>query len=106
MQMYGYAGTVLRINLNNQKIVKEPPSADFARKYIGGSGFNARVLYDQVGPNVDPLSPDNLLIVGIGALSGTSAPCCSRGTFTARTPLTGIYGDANSGGDFGPTVKF
>jgi len=106
IQLYGYAGTILRINLSNDKIVKEPLSMDFARKYIGGSGFNARVLYDNVGPNVDPFSPDNLFMVGIGALSGTLAPCCSRVTFTARSPQTGIFGDANSGGDFGSTVKF
>ena len=104
--MYGYAGTILRVNLSKEKIVKEPLNPDFARKYIGGSGFNARVLYDEVGPDVAPLGPDNLFMVGIGALSGTTAPCCSRVTFTAKSPLTGIFGDANSGGDFGSTVKF
>lgn len=105
-KLFGYAGSILRVDLTKGKIRKEELQADFARRFIGGSGFNARVLYDEVGVNVAPLSPENRLMFGIGALSGTSAPCCSRTTITAKSPLTGIYGDSNFGGDFGPTVKF
>lgn len=104
--MFSYAGRILRVDLSKGKIWKEKLRESFARKYLGGSGFNAKVLYDEVSPDVDPLGPDNILMFGTGALSGTSAPCCGRTTVTAKSPLTGIFGDSNFGGDLGPTIKF
>jgi aldehyde:ferredoxin oxidoreductase len=75
------------------------------RDYVGGRGVNSRILFNEVGPEVDPLSPENRLIFASGPLSGTAAPCAARFTVTAKSPLTGILGDANGGGRFGPALK-
>ena len=98
-------GTILRVDLSSGKIEKEPLGEDLRVKYIGGRGINSRLLFDEVGPEVDPLSPENRLIFGTGPFSGTKAPSIVRFTVTARSPLTGILGDANAGGHFGPALK-
>lgn len=103
---YGWAGTILRVNLTKGEVVKEPLSRDFAKKYIGGSGFGVRILYDEVGPEVDALSPDNLIIVGQGPLSGTGAPSSGRYDIITKSPLTGIYLRTNGGGFFAPEMKW
>ena len=98
-------GTILRVDLVSGRIEKEPLREDLIVKYIGGRGINSRLLFEEVGPEIDPLSPDNRLIFGTSPLSGTKAPSAARFTVTARSPLTGILGDANAGGHFGPTLK-
>jgi len=64
--MYGWMGTILKVNLSSGKIEKEPLSEEFGAKYLGGWGINPRILYDKVGPEIDALSPDNALIFGTG----------------------------------------
>ena len=98
-------GTILRVDLSSGKIEKEPLEEHLRVKYIGGRGINSRLLFDEVGPEVDPLSPENRLIFGTGPYSGTKAPSVVRFTVTTRSPLTGIHGDANAGGHFGPALK-
>jgi len=104
--MYGWMGTILKVDLTREKIFKEPLDRDLAANFLGGRGINSKILYDEVKPGIDPLSPDNVLIFGAGLLSGTIAPSCGRLTITAKSPLTGIHGDANSGGHFAPEMKF
>jgi aldehyde:ferredoxin oxidoreductase len=99
------AGTIVRINLSKGKIEKEPLREDLRLNYIGGRGINSRLLFEEVGPEIDPLSPDNRLIFATGPFSGTKAPSVARFTVTTRSPLTGIHGDANAGGHFGPALK-
>ena len=103
---YGWAGKILDVDLTTRKIKTEPLSKDWAVKYIGGSGFMARVLYDEVGPEVDALSPENIALIGQGPLSGTLAPSSGRYEVAAKSPLTGIYGRSNGGGNFGPEMKW
>ncbi len=103
---YGWAGKILDINLTTGKIETESLSKDWATKYIGGSGFMARVLYNEVGPEVDALSPENIALIGQGPLSGTLAPSSGRYEVAAKSPLTGIYGRSNGGGNFGPEMKW
>jgi aldehyde:ferredoxin oxidoreductase len=98
-------GTILRVDLSSGKIEKEPLKEHLRVKYIGGRGINSRLLFDEVGPEIDPLSPENILIFGTGPYSGTKAPSVVRFTVTTRSPLTGIHGDANAGGHFGPALK-
>ena len=98
-------GTILRVDLGSGKIEKEPLREDRRLKYIGGRGINSRLLFDEVGPEIDPLSPENRLIFGTCPFSGTKAPSIVRFTVTTRSPLTGIHGDANAGGHFGPVLK-
>ena len=102
----GWGGTILHVDLTTRKIEKEPLSRDFAMKYIGGSGFMARILYDEVGPEVDPLSPENICLIGQGPLNGTLAPSSGRYEVGAKSPMTGIYGRSNGGGNFGPEMKW
>ncbi len=103
---YGWAGSILNVDLTNMRTSKEPLTKEFATKYIGGSGFGARVLYDEVGPEVDPLSPENIIIIGQGPFSGTTAPSGSRYDLISKSPLTGIYVRTNGGGFFGAEMKF
>ena len=101
----GYAGTILRVDLTGGRVCKEPLDDAFARKYIGGRGFTARLQYDLIAPQTDPLGPDNVVIFAPGPLTGTPAPSSGRFTLGGRSPLTGILGDANSGGMWAAILK-
>lgn len=104
--LYGWAGTILNIDLTGGKIEKEPLSPEFAEKYLGGIGFNAARLFDLVKPGVDALSPENVIMFGVGPLAGTVYPGNTRLTVTAKSPLTDIFGSANIGGFFGAEMKY
>lgn len=106
MKYGGWAGTVLRVDLSNKKISKAPLSKDMALNFIGGRGFGSKVLYDEVGPEVEPLSPENRLIFSVSPLTGTLVPASCRWTVTAKGPESGAQGDGNAGGFFGPELKF
>jgi len=99
-------GTILRINLSTGKITHEALSEEIAYKFIGGRGQNSKILYDETGPETDPLGPENRLIIGTGPTTGTLGLGNSRFTVTSKSPLTGILGDASGGGAFGAEVKF
>ena len=103
---YGWMGTILRVDLSTGKITKEPLSEDLSYNFIGGRGINSKILYDETGPATDPLGPDNRVIIGSGPASGTLGLGNGRFTVTAKSPLTGILGDASGGGAFGSEVKF
>lgn len=103
---FGYCGKVLRVNLTMQSFVIEDLPQDFQNQYIGGRGFNMKRLYDEVPPGTDPLGPDNKLFIGVGPLTGTLFPGASRVNFSAKSPQTGLLGDSNAGGFFGPELKF
>ncbi len=102
----GYIGKLLRVDLTHGQIFEEPLDEEYAQAFIGGSGLGGRYLYDLVDGKTDPLGADNPLIFMTGPLTGTKAPSCGRFTVCARSPLTGFWGEANSGGDFGPKLKF
>ena len=74
----GWTGTLLRVDLTSQSIAKEELNRDWARDYVGGRGVAARYLYDEVDPQVDPLSAENKLIFATGPLTGTNASCGAR----------------------------
>ena len=99
------SGTILRVNLSTGKINKEPLPEKIRANFIGGRGINSKILYDETGPATNPLSSQNKLIFGASPISGTNAPAVARFTVTAKSPLTGILGDANAGGFFGPELK-
>jgi aldehyde:ferredoxin oxidoreductase len=102
----GYAGRILKIDLSAGEIRKESLSDDLALSFIGGRGINSKILYDEVEPAMEPLSPGNCLVFGTGLLVGTMAPACGRGVITARSPLTNGHGDAHSGGWWSPELKY
>ncbi len=99
-------GKLLVVDLTSGHIEDEPLNEDYARQFIGGSGLAARYLYDSLDPNLEPLHPANPLFFMTGPLTGTRAPSCGRFVVCARSPLTGLWGEANSGGFFGPEVRF
>ncbi|MFC1980974.1 aldehyde ferredoxin oxidoreductase family protein [Chloroflexota bacterium] len=104
MALSGY-GKIMDVDLSTGEIVKRDITPQFAREYIGGMGFSCRILYDEVEPNVDPLSPDNVVIFANGPLTGTSAPCSGRTEITTKSPLTGNIGTGNTGGLWGAFLK-
>ena len=103
---YGYCGQALRIDITKNNIETEKLDPKFLKDYLGGRGLNVRRLYDEVPPNVKPLSEDNKLYIGVGPLTGTLFPGAARVNFTAKSPQTNILGDSNTGGFFGPELKF
>ncbi|RPI51367.1 MAG: aldehyde ferredoxin oxidoreductase, partial [Chloroflexi bacterium] len=105
MMRGGYAGVVLKVDLTNGTLLKEALDPGFARAYIGGRGFTSRLQYDLISPQADPLGPENVVIIAPGPLTGTPAPSSGRFTVGGRSPLTGILGDANSGGFWGAVLK-
>jgi aldehyde:ferredoxin oxidoreductase len=102
----GYAGKLLFVNLSTGVIKEETPDDSLYRDYIGGYGLGARILYDRMKPGVDPLGPENMLGMVTGPLTGTPTPTGARYVAVAKSPLTGGWGDANSGGQWGPSLKF
>jgi aldehyde:ferredoxin oxidoreductase len=102
---YGFMGRILRVNLAEASISTEALPADWAEAFIGGAGLATRYLYEEVPAGIDPLGPENELIFMTGPLTGTASASASRYSVVAKSPLTGIWGHANSGGSFGPALK-
>jgi len=102
--MTGYIGKVLRVNLTNEEEKVENLPQDLREKYIGGSGLAAKIIYDEMSAEVDPLSPEALLIFSTGPLTGTAVPSSGRLSICARSPL-GIWGESHAGGLFGQQLK-
>ncbi len=105
-EFYGWAGKALDINLTTGKIETKSLDRDWAVKYIGGSGFGARILYDEMPPEVPALSPESVVIISQGPLGGTLTPTSGRCEIIYKSPLTGITGRGNVGGNFGPQMKW
>jgi aldehyde:ferredoxin oxidoreductase len=103
--MNGYMGRVLRVDLSQGRLWDEALKEDYTRNYVGGSGLAARYLYDILDADTDPLGPENPLFFLTGPLVGTSMTSAGRYSVCARSPLTGIWGEANSGGFFGPELR-
>ena len=104
--MGGYTGKILEINLSNGKIETKSIKEEDQRKFLGGSGLAAKILFDFFDTKVDPLSPENPLIVMTGPIVGTQFPGTSRFAVCGKSPLTGIWGEGTCGGNFGPELKF
>lgn len=102
----GYVGTILKIDLNREKIVKELVDPTWAVKYIGARGWGARILWEMIKPEIDPLGPENVFVMAAGPLSGLLGPSGTKTTFTAKSPATGIYGDSNMGGFTAGELKY
>ncbi len=103
---FGWAGTILRVDLSRKEIHRQPFPEAWKEEFLGGRNLNSKLLFDEVPPGADPLGPENRLIIGTGPLTGILGPTTGRFTLTAKSPLTGIHGDSNAGGDFGPEMKY
>src|SRR3989339_1626558 len=104
--MAGYAGKILVVDLTNKTITYNTLEEELISPYIGGRGINSKLVYDRLKQNIDPLGPENILVFGAGPLVGTMAPATGRYTVSSKSPLTGLFADSNSGGHFGPELKF
>lgn len=102
----GHFGRVLRVDLSRRTVDAYDLTSDTVATWLGGNGVGVKVLYDEVPASVAPLSADNVLVFATGPLVGTAWPCSGRMEAIAKSPLTGIYGDANCGGFFGPELRF
>ena len=104
--MHGYAGRILYVDLNTGKTRVSPLTIDYAKKYIGGIGLGMRLWLDNSKKGVEPLSPDNPLILTLGPISGTMFPTAGNGhAFTAKSPATHAIGEAVAHGTFGAELK-
>lgn len=104
--MFTYAGKLLHVDLSKEKTWEEPLPERIVRKFLGGRGVNAALLYQWVKAGDDPLGEKNILIFGAGALSGTFAPSSGRTTVTCKGPATNLYLKSSVGGHWGPELKF
>lgn len=101
----GILGNILDIDLTSETWKLSEYPQNLADKFLGGRGFNVHVLYDQLPAGVDPLGPENLLLISCGLLTGTAAPSSARLHMNALSPLTGILGSSNIGGKFGARLR-
>jgi aldehyde:ferredoxin oxidoreductase len=106
MTLHGYAGQILRVDLSGPTIKKEPLDPVLAETYIGGRGFVARMLWDEIPPGTDPFAPENRVVVATGPLTGHYLPGSGKTHFGTKSPASGGYGDGNMGGHFGPALKY
>ncbi|MEW5760807.1 MAG: aldehyde ferredoxin oxidoreductase family protein [Candidatus Thermoplasmatota archaeon] len=104
--MNGYAGTILRIDLTKFFIKKQPLTIDFARNYLGGTGFCAKILWDEIKERIDPLSEKNIIVFATGPITGTIFPPSGRYVISSLSPLTNIWCESHAGGFFGPELKY
>lgn len=97
---------ILRINLTKGEITTEPLNMEWAQSYLGSRGLATKYYVEENDPMVEPLAPENKLIFATGPLTGTCASTGGRYTVVTKSPLTGTIACSNSGGYFGPELKF
>ncbi len=103
--MFGYSGKILVADLSKREISTLPIDEKITSKFLGGSGYSSRLLYDLIDPKVDPLGPGNMLLFMTGPLTGTSAPSTGRHVVCGKSPITGLWGESHSGGHFGERIR-
>ncbi|MDF1556557.1 MAG: aldehyde ferredoxin oxidoreductase family protein [ANME-2 cluster archaeon] len=101
----GYFMKVLHVDLSECKTHVEEVDEEFALKYIGGRGWGARLVWENMKEDTDPLSPENIIVIAPGPLSGLYLPSAGKTSFCSISPITGIYGDSNIGGMFGVELR-
>jgi aldehyde:ferredoxin oxidoreductase len=103
--MFGYTKRLLRVNLTGRKVEVEELPENLLKKYIGGLGIGAKILYEETRIETKPLSPDNLLIAMTGPFTGTGVPTSGRHHLVSRSPATGFFGESNVGGSWAVHFK-
>ena len=98
-------GRILEIDLSAGRWKFLPYPDDLLWKYLSGRGFNVQYLYNHISSDTDPLGPENILLLSCGLLTGTAAPASARLHINARSPLTGLLGSSNVGGNFGAKLR-
>ncbi|MFW9800588.1 MAG: aldehyde ferredoxin oxidoreductase family protein, partial [Candidatus Thorarchaeota archaeon] len=96
---------ILRVSLTKGTISREPISSDLYSEYLGGRGLGVKLLYDNLAPKTDPLSPENWLIFAVGPLTATTVPTAGRFVVVTKSPLTGTVFDSHAGGYLGAQLR-
>jgi len=104
--MNGYQGQLLTVDLTLGRSAVRPLDPELLHDYLGGSALAAALLYPTLTAALDPLGPNNPLLILAGPLTGTSGPAVGRFTVCAKSPATGLWGESNCGGFFGPELRF
>ncbi|MFC1858131.1 aldehyde ferredoxin oxidoreductase family protein [Thermodesulfobacteriota bacterium] len=104
-QAYGYANNICWIDLTTRKVVREKLDSDLARNLIGGFGINNQLAWDRFPVGLDPLSPENGIILGSGPFCGTLVPSNSRMMATTKFPLSGQWASTSGGGNLAYALK-
>ena len=105
VHLFGYTGKLLRVDLSNEKVSVEEINHELLRKFMGGVGYGAKLLYDELPAGIDPLGPENKIIFTTGPLTGTGAPGSGFHEICFKSPLTGVWGETRSGGEWGGTLR-
>ncbi|MBC8461895.1 MAG: aldehyde ferredoxin oxidoreductase, partial [Deltaproteobacteria bacterium] len=98
MEIRGYAGHILHVDLSNGTIKKEPLDPHLTKAYIGGWGFTLKLAHDLIPPDADAFSPENAIILGVGPLTGTTVPGSAEIALTTKCPLNGGFPEHAGGG--------
>ncbi|MHA1213672.1 MAG: aldehyde ferredoxin oxidoreductase family protein [Candidatus Hodarchaeales archaeon] len=101
----GNNNQILRIDLSKHKI-KVEPRPKITRTFLGGKGLGAYILTRELKPKIDPLGPENKIVIVTGPLQGSVVPICGRYAIITKSPLTGLFLDSHAGGSIGPELKF
>jgi aldehyde:ferredoxin oxidoreductase len=102
-------GDILKVDLTTKKVSREPLSPELRRRFLGGHGINTWLFWEhflEVDPRIDPLSPDNVLIAGIGPLGATGYGGGTKMKWTFKSPAYGMFGDSICGGNFGAQLRW
>ena len=101
----GFVGNILRVDLTSGKITKESLDEKVAQKFLGGTGYGTKILWDELKPETDPLNPENKLVILTGPLTGTRCPGSDNLFACFKSPLTNCWGESRCGGGMGPELK-
>jgi aldehyde:ferredoxin oxidoreductase len=91
----GYGGKLLIIDLTHKSIVQEELQVDDVRRFIGGSGLGAKILFQETDETTDPLGSENVLIYLTGPFTNSPVPASGRHAIVGKSPLTGIWGESD-----------
>ena len=105
--LWGYVGKILEVDLDSGELKDLPLDEEMAKMYLGGKGLGLKLVYDEFRPDMQPFDPDNLLIFATGPATGEKVPTSGRyHVVCSKSPQTGTVGSGNSGGKWGPYLKF
>ncbi len=102
----GFHNRMIRINLSTNRIKEEILPVNAVENFMGGKGLGAFILTNELKSGIDPLGPENKIIVSTGPLQGSTVPICGRYCIVTKSPLTGLFLDSHAGGYIGPELKF
>ncbi len=103
---FGYNDKILHVHLSEGRWEIEEPGENWYRTFMGGSGFAGYYLLKHIKPGIDPLGPENVLVLAASVVTGVPISGFNRFTAAAKSPLTGAFGESEAGGYFGPEMKF